>query len=857
MNKDSVDNYPFDIRESQWQKRWKNKKYFKQDSAKQKYYIVEMFPYPSGNIHMGHLRNYTIGDVLARFKRLQGYNVLHPMGWDAFGLPAENAAIEKNIHPQKWTKQNIDKMRTQLQSIGLSYDWDREFATCDPGYYKYEQSFFLKFYRENLAYRKDTYVNWDPVDNTVLANEQVIDGRGWRSGTLVERKKMSGWFLRVSQYAPELLAELDNLSGWPNSVIAMQKKWLGKSIGLLLDFVINGQKDKLQIYTTRAETLFGASFCALATEHPLTLKLAEDNPKLADFINKVRSQNISTAEMDKAEKLGFDTGLTLQHPFIKDKSLPLYVANFVLMEYGTGAVFACPAHDKRDFEFAKKYNLEITSVVAPIKPDQSVSETILYEGDGVMINSDFLNGLPIIEARKLIIEKIIKQNIGKKKTNFKIRDWGISRQRYWGCPIPIIYCDSCGVVEVPEADLPVTLPEDIDFTKAGNPLENHPSWKHTVCPKCNKDAIRETDTFDTFFESSWYFLRYCDAQNKEQAFDAQLIEKLMPVDQYIGGVEHAVLHLLYARFYIKALRDCGYHNKSEPFKNLLTQGMVTNHSFIDQDGAWVDVNNVIKQDNKYINQLTKQEVCLSRIEKMSKSKLNGVSPVDIMNDYGVDAARLFMLSDSPPEKDLQWSDTGVEGAFRYINKIWRFVVNFKQNYSEVKDFSYQQEFNQSQIALLTKVNLTIKFTESDIENFALNKSVARIRELSNIIMDYKIINDVDISLIYYAFLVYIKIVFPMIPHFAASLWEELGFSGDLEDANWPEINSKYLVINQKTIAVQINGKLRETFIINPDASQDEYKEHALQLTSIKERLLDKEVKKIIIVPGRIVNIVAV
>ena len=854
MNKDIIANYPFSKEEAKWQKYWSKNKKFSINSKKSKYYIVEMFPYPSGNIHMGHVRNYTIGDVLARFKKLTGFNVLHPMGWDAFGLPAENAAIEKNIHPQKWTKQNIEKMRSQLQSIGLDYDWDREFATCDSSYYKHEQSFFLKFYQAGLAYCKESYVNWDPVDNTVLANEQVIEGRGWRSGALVERKKLPGWFLKVTKYANELLDDLDKLSGWPNSVVAMQKKWLGKSTGMLLDFIIQDKRQKLQIYTTRPETLFGASFCALAIEHPLTLELAKANKDLQDFINKIRNNNVSTADIEKADKLGFDTGLKVQHPFIKGKTLPIYIANFVLMEYGTGAIFACPAHDKRDFEFAQKYNLEITPVVKSKDNNLEINE--VYEGDGIMINSGFLNDLSVAEARKKITEKIIKLDLGKKQTNFKIRDWGISRQRYWGCPIPIIHCNDCGAVPVPESELPVTLPIDVDFSKAGNPLDNHPSWKYTNCPKCNKEAIRETDTFDTFFESSWYFLRYCDPHNKQQGFTKEKVNQLMPVDQYIGGIEHAVLHLLYARFYTKALRDCGYHACAEPFKNLLTQGMVTNRSFYDKNNAWVDVNQVIKKGNKYINFSNKEEVNLGRIEKMSKSKLNGVSPVDIMKDYGADTARLFMLSDSPPEKDLQWSDAGLEGAFRYINKIWRLVNNFKNQYPDVKEFSYNNNFSTTQIEVISKINITIKYVSDDIEKFALNKAVARIREFSNVISDYKIITDLDVSLIYYALSVYIKLIFPMIPHFSSSLWEVLEFSDELE-GSWPEINSKYLLSDKKTIAVQINGKLRDTFSIASNANKEEYENVALQLESIKERITGKEVKKIIVVPSKIVNVVVV
>lgn len=852
MSEDQISNYPFRVNESKYQKKWyaETKFSFDDQSNQPKYYVLEMFPYPSGNIHMGHLRNYTIGDVVARYKTAQGYNVLHPMGWDAFGLPAENAAIEKNIHPHIWTKKNIENMRTQLKSIGLSYDWGKEIATCDPDYFKHEQEFFLKFYQEGIAYRKETYVNWDPVDNTVLANEQVIDGKGWRSGADIEKKKLNGWFLKVSEYAKELLDDLDSLEGWPKSVIAMQKKWLGKSEGCLINFSISNTAQEIPIYTTRPDTLFGASFCAIAAEHPLALKLAETNQELREFIVECKRIGTTQEAIDKAEKLGFDTKLKIKHPFIDNHELPLFVANFVLMDYGTGAIFACPAHDQRDFDFAKKYNLPIIPVVTD---KNSVTEKLqeAYTGDGILINSDFLNGLEVNEAKKVAIEKLSELKIGESKINYKIRDWGVSRQRYWGCPIPIIYCDDCGIVPVPSTNLPVTLPEDVDLTKPGNPLENHPSWKYCTCPTCGKDAQRETDTFDTFFESSWYFLRFCDSQNKDIGFSKENANKFTPVDQYIGGIEHAVLHLLYARFFTKALRDCGYHSNSEPFKNLLTQGMVTNISFKDKSNSWVDVANVIKEGDKYLNLETKSEVFPGRIEKMSKSKKNGISPVDIISGYGADTARLFMLSDSPPEKDLEWSEAGLEGAWKYINKIWKFVKEFQKIHP---DNVYGKEFSTTN-ALLTTINLTIENTTKDIEKFHFNKAVARIRELSNGILSYKIVNKEDVALIYHALKIYIQLINPLIPHFASALWDILEYDAELDNQQWPEVNKKYITNDIKIVAVQINGKLRATFELAESCSKIEQEKIALELDEIKKRIANKEIKKVIVIPGKIVNVV--
>ncbi len=848
MESDKISNFPFLHYEQKFLKAWQDKSAFDKDSAQPKYYVLEMFPYPSGNIHMGHLRNYTIGDVLARFKKMQGYNVLHPIGYDAFGLPAENAAIEKNINPKDWTKQNIATMSAQLKKIGFAYDWDLEIATCDPEYFKHEQEFFLKFYAANIAYQKETYVNWDPVDHTVLANEQVIDGCGWRSGAKVERKKLNGWFLRVTDYAEELLQELDNLSGWPAAVTAMQKRWIGKSSGALLNFEIADSREKLEIYTTRPETIFGAAFCAIAAEHPLAQQLAKEHNEIADFVAECGKQVLAQEALDKAEKRGIDTGLKVKHPFIEGKLLPIYIANFVLLEYGTGAVFACPAHDERDFAFAKKYGLPITQVVSP---DGQLSELEqAYTGPGKLLNSDFLNGLDVAAAKELIIKKLVDLEIGTEQINYKIRDWGVSRQRYWGCPIPVIYCDDCGTVPVPKEDLPVTLPDDVDFSKPGNPLERHPTWKNCSCPKCGKAARRETDTFDTFFESSWYFLRYIDAHNQDQAFSKELANKYMPVDRYVGGVEHAVLHLLYARFFTKALRDTGYHDISEPFKNLLTQGMVTHLSYQDEQGNWLDVNEVIKQDDGYICSKTGVIALPKRVEKMSKSKKNGISPLMIIEGYGADTARLFMLSDSPPEKDLEWSDAGLEGAWRFINKLWRFSEELLQRYFNVKS----QDTDLPDV-LCQKLHQTIKQVTEQLDNYAFNSAVARIRELANELFKIKLETEQQAAAAKYVLAEIAKLMSPLTPFFAAALWEKLGETSYLAEQSWPEYQEKYLQDASKIIAVQINGKLRATFALAAAASRAEQEAQALALPEIKQRVMDNSPKKIIVVPGKIVNIV--
>ena len=605
--------YNFRETEQKWQQKWSEAKTFQvfENTDLPKYYVLEMFPYPSGRIHMGHVRNYTLGDLLARYKKACGFNVMHPMGWDAFGLPAENAAFERNIHPAKWTDQNISTMREQLKAMGLSYDWDRELSTCDPEYYKHEQKMFLDFVKNNLAYRKESWVNWDPVENTVLANEQVIDGKGWRSGAPVEKRLLSQWFLKITEYSDDLLKSIETLERWPDKVKLMQHNWIGRSEGATIFFNINGHDDRLEVFTTRPDTIFGASFCAIAANHPIASSLGEADSKLQDFISECNKLSTSEADIETAEKRGYDTGLKVAHPFLDGCELPIYVANFVLMDYGTGAIFGCPAHDQRDLDFALNYNLPVLPVVLPKNKnaDEFQINKVAYTGPGCIINSGFLDGLEIEKAKKTVIDALEAKGAGNKKTTYRLRDWGVSRQRYWGCPIPIIHCEDCGIVPVPDEDLPVLLPENVDFEKAGNPLENHPSWKFTKCPSCGSDALRETDTFDTFFESSWYFNRFCDAKG-ETAFDQKSAQYWLPVDQYIGGVEHAVLHLLYSRFFTRALRKCGYLNIDEPFDGLMTQGMVCHETYKDSTG-WLFPNQVTKNEaGEYVNSETNENVML-------------------------------------------------------------------------------------------------------------------------------------------------------------------------------------------------------------------------------------------------------
>ncbi|PIR37756.1 MAG: leucine--tRNA ligase [Alphaproteobacteria bacterium CG11_big_fil_rev_8_21_14_0_20_39_49] len=853
---DSIENYNVRITESKWQQKWDEANSFciSEDKDKPKYYVLEMFPYPSGRIHMGHLRNYTIGDVIARYKKAQGFNVLHPMGWDAFGLPAENAAIENNVHPAKWTISNIDYMRSQLKKIGFSYDWSREFATCTPDYYKHEQKMFLDFVKNDLAYQKEAMVNWDPVDNTVLANEQVVDGRGWRSGAIVERKKLRQWFLRISDSAEELLQSLETLEGWPEKVRIMQERWIGKSEGLRIFFDIEGESEKLEVYTTRPDTIFGAAFCAIAANHPIALEIAKNNPDALKFAEECNKLGMAEEIIEKTEKLGFDTGLKIVHPFDESIKLPLYIANFVLMEYGTGAIFGCPAHDRRDLDFARKYDLPVAAVISPDgNSDFSVANEA-YTGDGTLINSSFLNGMKVADAKSRIIDEIEKKEQGKRTTNYRLRDWGVSRQRYWGCPIPMIHCGDCGTVPVPEEQLPVELPEDVTFDKPGNPLDHHPTWKHVKCPACGLDALRETDTFDTFFESSWYFARYC-SPTAETGLDKNLCDYWLPVDQYIGGIEHAVLHLLYARYFTLALNKCGYLGVKEPFRGLLTQGMVCHETYQDKNGKWLLPDDVLKQKGDATHIKTGEPVTVGRSQKMSKSKKNVVDPTVIIDAYGADTARLFMLSDSPPERDLEWSDSGVEGAYKYINRLWKMASSLN-NELRGKEINNDFEPDGKLLDVKKQIHKTIEGVTDDLDNFRLNKAVARIRELTNTLSDIKSDDERSLAILKEGMEAVILLFAPMIPHLSEELWSLPGNAKMAIDTPWPVADKKYLVDDTVTIAVQLNGKLKATIELAKDASKESAEKTALDNPKIREALAGKEIRKIIVVPNRIVNVVA-
>jgi leucyl-tRNA synthetase len=844
--------------EAKWQAAWEEQGSFRVDDGngtRPKYYVLEMFPYPSGRIHMGHVRNYTLGDVVARAKRARGFDVLHPMGWDAFGLPAENAAIQNNTHPAKWTRENIAAMRTQLKSMGLSYDWSREVTTCEPDYYQHEQKMFLEFLKAGLVYRKESWVNWDPEENTVLANEQVIDGRGWRSGALVERRLLSQWFLKITAFAEDLLKGLETLDRWPDRVRLMQENWIGRSEGLRLTFQLEGRDGGLEIYTTRPDTLYGASFVAIAANHPLAQELAQKDPALAEFVAECNRMGTSEASIETAEKLGYATGVAARHPLIDGQTLPVYVANFVLMDYGSGALFGCPAHDQRDLDFARKYELPVLPVVAPkgvAATDVLIGDTA-FTDDGVMINSGELDGLSVADAKKKVIGWMEGRGVGEATVNYRLRDWGVSRQRYWGCPIPIIHCPSCGVVPVPDDQLPVVLPEDVSFDKPGNPLAHHPSWKHVSCPTCGAAAERETDTFDTFFESSWYFARYA-SPHSDKGIDRDLAQRWLPVDQYIGGIEHAVLHLLYSRFFTRALKQCGYLDVEEPFAGLLTQGMVCHETYKDADGKWLFPEQVEKQaDGSLIETGTGRPAVLGRSEKMSKSKKNVVDPAFIIDSYGADTARLFMLSDSPPERDLDWTEAGIDGAYRYVHRLWRLVAGFQGELSPIG--ASPETSDEAALDLRRAVHKTVAQVTDDLDRFHFNKAVARIRELSNKIEGYKP-SQIPGAVLREALEALVRLVGPMMPHLGEELWSQLGHATLLADAAWPEADPALLTEDSVTVAVQLNGKLKGTITLPKDCPQPEAEQAALEVAGIIAGLDGKPPRKVIVVPNRIVNVVA-
>ncbi len=856
-----MDQYNPSAIEAKWQDRWEASECFVADnnSDKPKYYVLEMFPYPSGRIHMGHVRNYTLGDLVARFRRAQGCNVLHPMGWDAFGLPAENAAMERGVHPGKWTIENISTMRAQLRGMGLSYDWDRELATCTPDYYQHEQRMFLKFMEKDLAYRKESWVNWDPVENTVLANEQVVDGCGWRSGAPVERRLLSQWFLKITEYADDLLDAIEGLDRWPDRVRLMQQNWIGRSEGARVRFAIcvdtaediAADTDNIEVFTTRPDTLYGASFVAVAANHPLAIAVAEGNAEATAFLAECAKLGTSEAAVETAEKKGFDTGLKVQHPLVADCLLPVYIANFVLMEYGTGAIFGCPAHDQRDLDFANAYGLGVIPVVLPDDTNVASFEITdtAYTGPGKLFNSGPWDGMDVEEGKRAAIAALEATKSGAGQTTYRLRDWGVSRQRYWGCPIPVIHCDSCGLVPVPEADLPVELPEDIDFEAPGNPLSNHPTWKHVSCPTCGGDAIREQDTFDTFFESSWYFLRFADPHHP-QGFSREAASYWMPVDQYIGGVEHAVLHLLYSRFFMRALRDTGYLKGDEPFAGLMTQGMVCHQTFRDADGKWLFPTEVERDGDSWRMRDTGAAVTAGRIEKMSKSKRNVVDPDVIIETYGADTARLFMLSDSPPERDMEWTEAGVEGASRFLKRIYRMAAD-----TSLSKAGTQLPGNGAGGDLVRAAHRAIDAMTADIEAFRFNKAVAQLYTLANAIGEVRGDEPSDLAARRFGVKTLIRLLYPLAPHIAEEIWEQLGHDVMLADTDWPKADPDMLTEDSVEIGVQVNGKLRDTVSLPVDADEDVARAAALASAGVIRYLEGREPRKVIVVRNRIINVV--
>ncbi|MEX6632754.1 leucine--tRNA ligase [Hyphococcus lacteus] len=849
--------------EPKWQQAWSEAKAFetKDDSAQKKYFVLEMFPYPSGRIHIGHVRNYAMGDVIARYKKACGFNVLHPMGWDAFGMPAENAAMQTGSHPAKWTRSNIEIMRDQLKQMGLSIDWSREFATCDPEYYVHQQRMFLDFWKRGFAYRKESMVNWDPVDQTVLANEQVIDGKGWRSGAPVERRTLSQWFFKITDEADDLLAALDDgrLAGWPENVRTMQKNWIGRSKGLEMKFRFvdgtnapTGQKDGIEVFTTRPDTLYGASFVAISPDHPIAAALAQNDSGLAGFIAECQKTGTSEEAIEKAEKRGYKLPLEMAHPF-DDRKLPVYVANFVLMGYGTGAVFGCPAHDQRDLDFARKYDLPVPPVVLPQDADPTTFtiENESYVGPGAIYNSDFLNGLDTKEAIAKAIAKIEEMGLGKGTTQYRLRDWGVSRQRYWGCPIPAIHCEKCGIVPVPEKDLPVILPEEADFSVPGNPLDRHPTWKHVDCPECGAKARRETDTCDTFVDSSWYFARFA-SQPESKPVDPKIADYWLPVDQYIGGIEHAILHLLYARYFTRMMKQSGYLTVDEPFANLFTQGMVVHETYRDEKGNWVLPEDVIIEKGTARRLDDGSSVKIGPIEKMSKSKKNVVSPEAIAAQYGADAARWFMLSDSPPERDVEWTDSGVEGAWRLINRVWD-TVSAGASAAQNVDLS-KPNVTDADKPLRQATHSAIAGITDDIEHFRFNKAIARVYEFLNALK--KADKGAGDWAKAEALSALARLISPFIPHLAEECWAVLGGKGLVCDAPWPIADRELLAKDELMIGVQVNGKRRGEIAVAADADKDTVEQVALSDETIKRHIDGLTIRKVVVVPGRIVNIVA-
>ncbi|WP_019222894.1 leucine--tRNA ligase [Bartonella rattaustraliani] len=869
-------------REQKWQEIWDEKKIFQtvQEDQREKYYVLEMFPYPSGRIHMGHVRNYAMGDVVARYKRAKGFNVLHPMGWDAFGMPAENAAMQNKVHPKTWTYQNIAVMRGQLKQLGLSIDWTREFATCDVAYYHRQQMLFLDFYQKGLVARKVAKVNWDPVDQTVLANEQVVDGRGWRSGALVEQRELTQWFFKISDFSEDLLAGLEELEQWPEKVRTMQKNWIGKSQGLLIRWALKlaerseapedfgelcEEFNEVVCYSTRPDTLFGASFLALSVDHPLAQALAQQDKALGRFIENCRSGGTTTAALETAEKQGFLTPFLAIHPFDPTVHIPVYIANFVLMDYGTGVVFGCPAHDQRDLDFARKYGLPVHPVVLPkgVEREDCVIAETAYTGDGVMVNSKFLDGLTPQEAFEVAAEKLEGQMLygqpqGKKTVQFRLRDWGISRQRYWGCPIPMIHCTSCGVVPVSHADLPVVLPDDVTFEQPGNPLVRHEKWRTVTCPVCGQPAKRETDTMDTFVDSSWYYARFT-APFAQEPVDKRAIVEWLPVQQYIGGIEHAILHLLYARFFMRAMKMVGYGTVDEPFKGLFTQGMVVHETYRDDQG-WVspeEIAIVEKDGKRQAFKLTDQsEVTIGFIEKMSKSKKNVIDPDDIIASYGADTVRWFVLSDSPPERDVIWTESGVEGAHRFVQRVWRCVAVSSPVLRDVSPCTGRQG---AALELSKTVHRMLQAVEDDLEKFAFNRAIARLYEFLNVMAPFlnkvQNVEDEMKAALRQAMDFFLAMIAPIMPHLAEECHASLGGKSLICELPWPVYDPALTIEECYSLPVQINGKKRGEVTVTATASDAMIKEAVLALDFVQAHLGEKTVKKMIIVPQRIVNVV--
>ncbi len=864
--------------EPRWQAAWNEARLFEtqDDAPGEKYYVLEMFPYPSGRIHMGHVRNYAMGDVVARYRRAKGFNVLHPMGWDAFGMPAENAAMQNKVHPAKWTHQNIDTMRAQLKSMGLSLDWSREFATCDVEYYHRQQMLFLDLLDKGLAYRRNAKVNWDPVDMTVLANEQVIDGRGWRSGAEVEQRELTQWFFKITDYAEDLLDALDHLPNWPEKVRLMQKNWIGKSEGLSFDFGLVGAPagfDTLPVFTTRADTMYGPTFAAIAADHPLAKVLTAERPDIAAFCEECRRRGNTEAEIDTAEKLGFDTGIKVTHPADQTWELPLYIANFVLMDYGTGAVIGCPAHDQRDLDFALKYGLPVLDVFVPLDSDARVADTAFVPPKSQTVRYIRWVGDETVqtcqEAMDRSLDIFVDAGWGRRETKFRLRDWGVSRQRYWGCPIPVLHCEACGVVPEARENLPVKLPDDIDFEKLGNPLGRHPTWRQASCPQCGGEALRETDTMDTFVDSSWYFARFTSPRADEPT-DPQAANAWLPVDQYIGGIEHAILHLLYSRFFVRAMRDTGHLDLAEPFKGLFTQGMVVHETYREGARDFVPPADVIVEEVDGVRTARRlsngAELTIGGIEKMSKSKKNVVDPDDIIASYGADTARWFMLSDSPPDRDVIWTEAGVEGAFRFVQRLWRLVNETAPKIAGAPEGASEggpdgaAGGDARALEIRRAAHRTAAGVADDIERLAFNKAVARIYELVNTLSAAfsGLSGDsapVQRAAAREALGVLVKLTAPMMPHLAEECWTVLGAEGLVAAAPWPTVDPVLLEDDSVVYPVQINGRKRGDLTLPAEAGKADVEAAALALDFVKDALAGRAPRRVVVVPGRIVNVV--